>query len=653
MPTSAAKIRSNRLNSKKSTGPRSAAGKRAVRFNSVTHGATSESPVLPWESQAVFDERVLGIKKSIRPVGAAENILCEQIALATIQIERAVRSDIARVKSNVHTSRVEEQQETTERAAALGQRLFFEQHGPIALHPRSESEISGPRIVWSRSPDDPDHPSRLIMALEATSAGVRWLQARWRELADRLDDGECWHPPEKLKAVRLLGKLPHDVADDGDLMEIYLCCHALDPDPHGDPFGDVRADMEPKDYARLKKRLAKRNLDAKRPPDARWARSQLRDLVYRKLDELSVLATNHLGLDDAKAALKADIMGFDDSIEGERLRRHMGASQRAMHRAIDKIIKLRKDLDFHECESLEDLGDGHPARQGVLTEEGDGHLARQSELSEEGDGHPVHPVLPDLDSKGMTGKMPVPRGMETCILPVAPAVAEALNPDLQSKAKCPGLESQTEAAYGVSEQASDVDQAGNSQPYGDDEPLSHRQVLVHTSEFAHEQAVPVRAADSVSPNLEAPFEFCDPELQIEVPIPNSEIVVQRSAEHPSQEPEPETSTETRAEASPPPRESKFERQHSQPRHHATDLTSMVVRELERREFDAIARDGFRPPDRRPRIANKQGSRKPAKLEIPRASPFFAPLPPIEFSQALDEVRQELLKELNGNVHRGI
>ena len=51
MPISAAKRKQCKLNAKKSSGPRTTAGKRAVRYNAVKHGASGKTPVLPWEDR--------------------------------------------------------------------------------------------------------------------------------------------------------------------------------------------------------------------------------------------------------------------------------------------------------------------------------------------------------------------------------------------------------------------------------------------------------------------------------------------------------------------------------------------------------------------------------------------------------------------------
>jgi len=49
-------IEANRLNAQKSTGPRSAEGKAAVRFNALKYGVDAESLILPGEDQAQLEE---------------------------------------------------------------------------------------------------------------------------------------------------------------------------------------------------------------------------------------------------------------------------------------------------------------------------------------------------------------------------------------------------------------------------------------------------------------------------------------------------------------------------------------------------------------------------------------------------------------------
>jgi hypothetical protein len=356
MSTSAAKRLSNQLNARKSTGPKTLAGKQKVRYNSVTHGGYCKAPLLAWEDPAGFEQRILGFKTWIQPVGDVENALVEQAALASVQHERAIRSDVARVTFNLHTARTTELNLKAEEAADLGQRLFFDRRGPLPLHPMPAEADSDVRTSWSGIPDDPDEPARLVRALESTQAGCRWLIAEWTKLYDRITAGECWHSPQKLMAVRMLGRHPIDAVEDTDVLAIYLCCHTIDPQ-HPRAFFEVQCELSEEEFDRFEKMLRARNLEALRPTDAVAARAALLGLVDRKLDRLSTLAANRLAFDDAMNALKNDIMGFDDSTEGERLRRHAAGCERAMHRAIDTIIKMRKNLETPEIDTIDSLID--------------------------------------------------------------------------------------------------------------------------------------------------------------------------------------------------------------------------------------------------------------------------------------------------------
>ena len=48
-------IEANRLNAKKSTGPRTAEGKAAVRLNALKHGLFALDPIIEGEKPAHFD----------------------------------------------------------------------------------------------------------------------------------------------------------------------------------------------------------------------------------------------------------------------------------------------------------------------------------------------------------------------------------------------------------------------------------------------------------------------------------------------------------------------------------------------------------------------------------------------------------------------
>ncbi len=102
---------------------------------------------------------------------------------------------------------------------------------------------STPRTSCSGIANGPDNPVRLIKQLESTAVGCDWLLARWAELQARLEPGQSWQSPDKLKAIRLLGKQPLDAADDADVASIFIACHVIDPQ-YPSAFYEIRSDAD-------------------------------------------------------------------------------------------------------------------------------------------------------------------------------------------------------------------------------------------------------------------------------------------------------------------------------------------------------------------------------------------------------------------------
>jgi hypothetical protein len=63
----AAQITANRANAQKSTGPRSAEGKSASRFNSLKHGIDAASVVIPGEDPADYEALAADYRRDFRP----------------------------------------------------------------------------------------------------------------------------------------------------------------------------------------------------------------------------------------------------------------------------------------------------------------------------------------------------------------------------------------------------------------------------------------------------------------------------------------------------------------------------------------------------------------------------------------------------------
>jgi len=336
------KLAANRRNAQKSTGPRSAAGKSRARLNALKHGVTAQIPVLPGEDPALFFARVDDYKAGLQPQSAFESDMIERMALMSWQFDRAARADVARLAIGVETAAVAAAQRAEQEADALGERLFFDRRGPLPNQVKRDYDYNLPWTSWSGIADDPDSPKRLVKQLECTGAGCRWLLDRWAELRSRIEGGQCWQSPEKLKAIRLLGRQPQETADVVEVTEIYLACHALRPD-HKHAFFEVRCEMTEEEFQSYEKRLRARDLDAIRPPDATAARAMLLGLVDRATGRLRMLAETHRIRDDKLARLRTQAAAFDASAEGERLRRYATACDRSWHRTYADFLKNRKD----------------------------------------------------------------------------------------------------------------------------------------------------------------------------------------------------------------------------------------------------------------------------------------------------------------------
>ena len=94
--TSKAQVEANRRNATKSTGPRSAAGKRQSSLNAMTHGAYGRAQAAIPRGVLIEDEweveqYIEAIVKSLGPRDAQELVIAQRIALADLRLARLER----------------------------------------------------------------------------------------------------------------------------------------------------------------------------------------------------------------------------------------------------------------------------------------------------------------------------------------------------------------------------------------------------------------------------------------------------------------------------------------------------------------------------------------------------------------------------------
>jgi hypothetical protein len=338
------KLEANRRNAQKSTGPRSDEGKSRSRFNALKHGATAQIPVLPGEDAAAYHGRVDAYKADLRPENTLECDLIERMALMSVQFERTTRADVARMAWTARTTAQRALLEDELEVISLGRRLLFDRRGPTPCYPNRKYLYPADRTSWSRTPHDADDPARLVKQLESNGAGCRWLLDRWADLRARLEPGQCWQSPDKLKAIRLLGRQPLDAPDVHEVAVIFLASYVLEPDLL-DPFEELQCELDEHEFEQFSGRLVRRRLEEPDPAmDESAARAILLDVVDRAVNRLSALAHAHQLRQEQAAALQAEFLAFDGSVEAERIRRYATASDRGMHRALTMILKLRKEM---------------------------------------------------------------------------------------------------------------------------------------------------------------------------------------------------------------------------------------------------------------------------------------------------------------------
>lgn len=90
--TTSKQITANRANARKSTGPKTQAGKTIARLNAVKHGGLSPLPVLPEvETPDAWQDHLGGTIASLQPIGHLETVLAERVALILWRMNRVAR----------------------------------------------------------------------------------------------------------------------------------------------------------------------------------------------------------------------------------------------------------------------------------------------------------------------------------------------------------------------------------------------------------------------------------------------------------------------------------------------------------------------------------------------------------------------------------
>jgi hypothetical protein len=109
--TSAKKIEANRQNAQSSTGPKTVEGKKTVSCNARKHGLLAKEIVITTgdgkEDQAEFDVMLAELRDTYHPIGIAEDLLVQELAISYWRSARALRCERGQLTSYPTTGEVQ------------------------------------------------------------------------------------------------------------------------------------------------------------------------------------------------------------------------------------------------------------------------------------------------------------------------------------------------------------------------------------------------------------------------------------------------------------------------------------------------------------------------------------------------------------------
>ena len=382
------RTKANQANAAKSTGPRTAEGKRNSKYNALKHGRTAESTLLPGDDASAFQARRLEIIEGMQPRNPIEGILLEQIARCEWKSRRGDLSASARLSSQLR----EESQKTTyddrDEVIALGQHLLTHPPFPLPISSPNDKGYLG-KAPLADVPGDPHHPARLVLKLEQTVCGCDWLLGRWAGLRLRLDIDELWLMADGYEMVRLMGKYVIDMASDYALEMLMLAniCVAADGQPEnegkaGDETGPmtigerwVKLGESEVPFQSLAERLmtycepwaralANRPLERLAPKNVAEARRWLTVAMDAEVNRLTLIRAERQRFAEADRAEAPARLAFETGTEGDRLRRYDLSRDRVLLRTVSEFVDVRKasiagtfnlsDYDLDELTDFED-----------------------------------------------------------------------------------------------------------------------------------------------------------------------------------------------------------------------------------------------------------------------------------------------------------
>lgn len=321
-----AQINANSQNARESLGPTAGASEVRARLDTLTRGqpAKAVSIVLPQEDPAELEAMIRAWVEDMKPHGPAERKLVERAAKIAWKLDRAERSETARLALRVKKAQFRPGEYAEHRVCELGRKLLY---------------MTGPRLLKGSCPPWDDNPSAFLKGLEATAEGCRWLLDRWTELGDILRRRVPWTLTDLFKSIRLQGKHPIEAINDPSLNLQIQAWELLSPGAAVDFWGRCY-NMTPREDPGFQGFMEWREIVDK-PEDEDACYAAIEGVIDEHIVRLEELISLHEEIAADEAIDRADAASFDPGPAAEKLRKHEAAKSRELRQTLELLLKMQ------------------------------------------------------------------------------------------------------------------------------------------------------------------------------------------------------------------------------------------------------------------------------------------------------------------------
>ncbi len=295
-----------------------------------------------------YEERKGKWMSDLEPRTDREEYLAHQQVLTSLMVDRAHAAYIEKVTTDIEEADEREEDVIEE----LGERLYFNRAGWAATYGCLPHGRNKDLTSFSGTSVDDDSPRKLVTEIAKSAQGCRWLLREWMELKEKLKGTKCWQAVDRFRAIRLLGKQPVDAGMNRSIAEIFAASNALEAARKNDLYDwdlggiatirDLLGDMT---SVELEKFVAKFKVawpDLVTLKDPVRCREILVELVDRELVRLSGELTKHLRNVQKHGEKSVARLSFDQTRDGELIRRYHLRYKGSLYRSIEIYDKVRK-----------------------------------------------------------------------------------------------------------------------------------------------------------------------------------------------------------------------------------------------------------------------------------------------------------------------